>query len=162
VRFVGTVAACAVMGSRLFGQVAPDVQSFLKANCLACHASAAPAGSIDLEQLNASPATLTGQRTTWDMVLGVIQTHRMPPAGVAKPSEEAVVAVSRAIARELADAKPVARVAAVAPAPASEDWLTFHYDAERTGWARAEKKLTRANAGKLKLLWTAQFDAVPT
>ena len=150
------------MGCPLMAQVAPDVGGFVKANCLACHASAAPAGSIDLEQLTASQATLTAQRTTWDMVLAVIRTHRMPPAGVAKPSEESVAMVSWAIARELANAKPVPRVAAVPPAPASEDWLTFHYDAERTGWARAERTLTRANAGKLKLLWTAQLDAVPT
>jgi len=43
----------------------------------------------------------------------------------------------------------------------TRDWLTFGYDAERTGWARGETKISRATASQLQLLWKLQTDTVP-
>ena len=44
--------------------------------------------------------------------------------------------------------------------PASNEWLTWGYDQERTGWNRAETTLSPKNVGKLKQLWSTQL-AVP-
>ena len=44
--------------------------------------------------------------------------------------------------------------------PASNEWLTWGYDQERTGWNRAETALTPKTVGKLKQLWSTQL-AVP-
>ncbi len=62
----------------------------------------------------------------------------------------------------------IARRMAVPPAdpvtfnipPASNEWLTWGYDQERTGWNRAETTLTPKTVGKLKQLWSTQL-AVP-
>ncbi len=62
----------------------------------------------------------------------------------------------------------IARRMAVVPAdpvtfeipPATNEWLTWGYDQERTGWNRAETTLTPKNVGKLKQLWSTQL-AVP-
>ena len=43
----------------------------------------------------------------------------------------------------------------------SGDWLTFSGDAQRTGWARNEKTLSKENVSKLELKWKAQLDNVP-
>ena len=42
-------------------------------------------------------------------------------------------------------------------APATNEWLTWGYDQERTGWNRAETTLSPRNAGKLKPLWSTQL-----
>ncbi len=44
--------------------------------------------------------------------------------------------------------------------PCAADWLTFGGDAQRSGWARQEKKLTTENVGKLGLVWKLQLDNV--
>ena len=44
---------------------------------------------------------------------------------------------------------------------ASQDWLTWGYDPERTGWARNETILNRDNVGGLQVKWTAQLDVKP-
>ena len=45
----------------------------------------------------------------------------------------------------------------LAIAPASNEWLTWGYDQERTGWNRAETTLSPKNIGKLKQLWSTQL-----
>ena len=42
-------------------------------------------------------------------------------------------------------------------APASNEWLTWGYDQERTGWNRAETTLSPRNVGRLKPLWSTQL-----
>jgi glucose dehydrogenase len=42
-------------------------------------------------------------------------------------------------------------------APAGNEWLTWGYDQERTGWNRAETMLSPRNVGKLKPLWSTQL-----
>jgi outer membrane protein assembly factor BamB len=59
----------------------------------------------------------------------------------------------------------IARRMAIPPAdpvifnipPASNEWLTWGYDQERTGWNRAETTLGPKTVGKLKQLWSAQL-----
>jgi outer membrane protein assembly factor BamB len=59
----------------------------------------------------------------------------------------------------------IARRMAVPPAdpvtfnipPASNEWLTWGYDQERTGWNRAETTLTPSNVKGLKQIWSTQL-----
>jgi outer membrane protein assembly factor BamB len=43
----------------------------------------------------------------------------------------------------------------------SHDWLTWGGDPGRSGWAKTEKTLSKDNAARLKLKWTAQLDITP-
>ena len=66
---------------------------------------------------------------------------------------------------------PVAGSAQSAPAPAhatsapnmppgtlpADDWTTWGYDQQRTGWNRGETTLTKQNVSRLKLLWNTQL-----
>src|ERR1700678_1721723 len=47
-------------------------------------------------------------------------------------------------------------VATVASAPAN-DWPTYGYDQERTGWNRGETTLAKDNVSKLKIQWSTQL-----
>ena len=60
-----------------------------------------------------------------------------------------------AIARRMA-VPPAENLPFVIP-PATNEWLTWGYDQERTGWNRAETTLTPKNVGKLKQLWSTQL-----
>jgi len=59
----------------------------------------------------------------------------------------------------------IARRMAIPPAdpvtfnipPASNEWLTWGYDQERTGWNRAETTLSPKTVGKLKQVWSTQL-----
>src|SRR5215470_7737742 len=60
----------------------------------------------------------------------------------------------------------IARRMAIPPAdpvvfnipPATNEWLTWGYDQERTGWNRAETTLSPKNVGQLKQLWSTQLN----
>jgi outer membrane protein assembly factor BamB len=56
---------------------------------------------------------------------------------------------------------PLATLAQDAPpqpgAASADDWTTWGYDQERTGWNRGETTLSAKNVGKLKLLWRSQL-----
>jgi len=52
-------------------------------------------------------------------------------------------------------------VATGANAPAN-DWPTYGYDQERTGWNRGETTLTKDNVSKLKIQWSTQLSTPPT
>src|SRR4029077_20163711 len=55
--------------------------------------------------------------------------------------------------------------AAAAQAPGASantnEWLTFGYDAQRSGWNSAETTLSPANVKRLKLLWNSQLPTPP-
>jgi outer membrane protein assembly factor BamB len=51
--------------------------------------------------------------------------------------------------------------AALAQSTATNEWLSFGYDPERSGWNKAETTLSPANVGKLKLLWSSQLSTPP-
>ena len=42
------------------------------------------------------------------------------------------------------------------PGAAVPDWLTYGYDAQRSGWNRGETALTPKSVGRMKLLWSTQ------
>jgi len=63
-----------------------------------------------------------------------------------------------AIARRMAVDPP--STATLAIAPATNEWLTWGYDQERTGWNRAETSINTKNVSGLKQLWSTQL-AVP-
>ena len=53
---------------------------------------------------------------------------------------------------------PAAAAATSAAAvPATNEWLTWGYDQERTGWNRAETTLGKNNVSKLHPIWTTQL-----
>ncbi|MBA2588019.1 MAG: PQQ-binding-like beta-propeller repeat protein [Alphaproteobacteria bacterium] len=51
--------------------------------------------------------------------------------------------------------------ATAAQAQTPSEWLTFGYDAQRSGWNKAETTLSPKNVGRLKLLWSSQLTTVP-
>jgi len=57
-----------------------------------------------------------------------------------------------AIARRMAVAPPSNELLAIPPA--SNEWLTWGYDQERSGWNRAETSLNAKNVGTLKQVWS--------
>jgi len=57
-----------------------------------------------------------------------------------------------AIARHMAVAPPSNELLAIPPA--SNEWLTWGYDQERSGWNRAETSLNAKNVGTLKQVWS--------
>ena len=46
-------------------------------------------------------------------------------------------------------------------APAQDDWLTWGYDQERSGWNKSETQLSKENVSRLELKWRVQLDTVP-
>jgi len=40
----------------------------------------------------------------------------------------------------------------------ASDWMMFDGDPQRTGWAKEETEITKANVGKLKLLWQVKLE----
>jgi outer membrane protein assembly factor BamB len=57
---------------------------------------------------------------------------------------------------------PDPRAPEAAAASAADDWSTWGYDQERTGWNRGETTLSKHNVKKLKLQWSAQLSTQPT
>ncbi|HXN09595.1 MAG TPA: PQQ-binding-like beta-propeller repeat protein [Steroidobacteraceae bacterium] len=49
-----------------------------------------------------------------------------------------------------------------AAAPPANDWPTYGYDQERTGWNRGETALDKTNVSKLKVQWSTQLSTPPT
>lgn len=55
---------------------------------------------------------------------------------------------------------PLALLVATVPCLAG-DWLTFSYDARRSGWARSEVTLNRENVGNMVLKWKTRVENEP-
>jgi outer membrane protein assembly factor BamB len=47
-------------------------------------------------------------------------------------------------------------------APPADDWTTWGYDQQRTGWNRGETTLTKSNVSKLEVQWSAQLSTPVT
>jgi outer membrane protein assembly factor BamB len=45
---------------------------------------------------------------------------------------------------------------------ATDDWLTFGHDQQRTGWNSVDTTFNRKNVSHLKLLWSTQLSATPS
>jgi hypothetical protein len=141
--------------------VGDPIHSLIEKNCQVCHNAALPNGSIDLQRLISSTETLSNERLAWTVIANSLQVGRMPPPGAPRPPQSDIDTLIASIGTALASAPPATRPPPPPPAPATNDWLTFSYDGERTGWNRAEKTLTRENVGTLELLWRLQLDALP-
>jgi outer membrane protein assembly factor BamB len=77
-----------------------------------------------------------------------VSLAQQPPAGLSEGMDPA-------IARRMA-IPPVDPVTFNIP-PATNEWLTWGYDQERTGWNRAETTLSPKNVKGLKQLWSTQL-----
>jgi outer membrane protein assembly factor BamB len=138
------------------------VGPFIRQNCLQCHNSSLPSANIDLGQLLALLDSLARRHDVWQNVAYQIRVGSMPPAGTPKPAKADADAALELIGKALA-ATPAATAPTVTRKVASStpDWLTFSYDPERTGWDRAETKISKATASGIRLLWRLQTDTVP-
>src|SRR3954468_19934211 len=76
-------------------------------------------------------------------------------AGLAQPPAGLSEGMDPAIARRMA-IPPADPVTFNIP-PAGNEWLTWGYDQERSGWNRAETILTPKNVKGLKQLWSTQL-----
>lgn len=141
--------------------VSGPIHSLIEKNCQVCHNATLPNGSVDLQRLISSSDSFSNERLAWMVIANDLKIGRMPPMGAPRPPQAEIDQVIAAIDSALASAPPPTRPPAPPPAPPTNDWLTFSYDGERTGWNRAEKALTRENVGKLELLWRVQLDAQP-
>src|SRR4029078_11823273 len=75
--------------------------------------------------------------------------HQQAPAGQTEGMDPA-------IARRMAAQPPSNEQLAIPPA--ANEWLTWGYDQERTGWNRAETLLSPRNVGQLKQVWSTQLN----
>jgi len=140
------------------GSFDETVRPFVEKNCQSCHNAALVSGGLNFEQLR-SADTLSLRRDVWDSVVYKMQMGQMPPQGSPRPPRDQIEKVLAFLNSELNNGKAGA---SFTPAqPATQDWLTWGYDPERTGWARAETTLRKDNASRLELLWRAQLDTAP-
>src|SRR5579863_7437884 len=128
-------------------ELVQSVGPFVRNNCQTCHNTGLPSGNVDLEQLLATPNSLAVRHDTWDNVASQIRSGAMPPPGAPKPAKADADATVDLIAKAVA-ATPRAPGSPRLPKaePATTDWLTYSYDPERTGWDRAETKISKATA----------------
>jgi outer membrane protein assembly factor BamB len=135
---------------------ADTVRPFLEQHCQVCHNGKVTSGDVNFEVLKYSKS-LAPMAAAWENTAFVLKLDRMPPPGTPRPPQGEVQPVIALLERDLAEV----RQRKVEQAPATREWLTYQYDSERTGWARAEDKLSKANVSGLSLLWKSQLDAVP-
>src|SRR5579883_93858 len=79
---------------------------------------------------------------------GATLAQQQAPAGLTEGTDPA-------IARRMAAPAPSSGQLTIPPA--GNEWLTWGYDQERTGWNRAETGLNPSNVRNLKQLWSTQL-----
>ena len=147
----------AVATTALQAKVAP----FFQKNCYACHASTMATGGIDIQGMTTAPNSLITWHETWQAAALALEQGQMPPANMPRPAKGEADATVKAIKAALAaNPPPLPPMAKIEP-PTTQDWLTFSYDPERTGWNHTETKISKATAPKLQLLWKLQTGEVP-
>jgi hypothetical protein len=134
------------------------VRPFLEAHCQSCHNGKNQLGEVNFEVLKYATG-VAPQAGIWETTAYVLKTGRMPPPGVPRPLEADAMAARSIIEAGLAQLGEQRKTAVPPP---TREWLTWQVDPERTGWARGETTLTRANAANLELKWKAQLDAAPS
>lgn len=141
---------------------ANTVRPFLETHCQSCHNGKNRSGDINFEVLKYA-SSVSSQTGAWETTAYVLKTGRMPPAGAApRPPENETVAARGMIEAGLAQLAERKQAHAPAAQTPSREWLTWQVDPERTGWARGETMLGKANAARLGLSWKTQLDATPT
>ena len=89
--------------------------------------------------------------TAGERTLGEIR--QMAPAVLTRAKLDAMDADLKALPPRMIAASPLP--------PAVNEWVTWGYDPERSGWNRAETTLTKSNVKGLRQAWSAQL-SVPT
>src|SRR3954468_15444841 len=138
-----------VFAASLLAQTAPAplgtfpqvVKPFLENHCQSCHNAKVQSGDINFEVLKYS-TSLASQATIWETAAYVLKMDQMPPPGSPRPPKDQVEPVIAVIERDLAKARESKASKASAP---TREWLTWQGDPERTGWAKAETTLSKAN-----------------
>ena len=138
-----------------------QVRPFFQKNCYACHASTLATGGIDIQGMVTAPNSLITWREHWQAAALALEQGQMPPPTMPRPAKAEADATVKAIKAALAANPPPPPPPVKIVSPNTPDWLTFSYDPERTGWNRAETKITKATAPKLQLPWTYQTGEVP-
>lgn len=137
---------------------ANTVRPFLETNCQSCHNGKTRSGDVNFEVLKYATGVQM-QTGIWETTAYVLKTNRMPPPGAPRAPEAETNATREVLEAGLANLGERKQAASVPP---TREWLTWQVDPERTGWARGETTLTKANAGTLGLLWKTQLDATPS
>ncbi len=142
--------------------LAHAVAPFLQKNCETCHNSGLPSGEVDFQQLLVTPNSLRDRLSVWQDVAFQLRSGQMPPKGAPQPDKKDVDAALEVISRAIATApSPTGEPMPAPPVLKTQDWLTYNYDPERTGWDRGETQITKAAAPHLHLLWTLQTPTRP-
>jgi hypothetical protein len=87
------------------------VEGLFSNNCTLCHNAQNASGGLNLNNF-LSPSSITVQRGEWELILQKMASGEMPPAGMPKPAQAAVVAVDAFIREQF-----VAADAAIEPDP---------------------------------------------
>ncbi len=133
------------------------VRPLLQTSCQQCHNAKMKSGEVNFEVLKY--ATSVGpQAAVWEKAAYVMKMGQMPPQGAPPADPDSVKTAVAFLEDQLAKSKAAAPKAD----PPTTEWLTWQGDPERTGWARAEKTLSKDNVGNLSLLWKTQLDATVT
>ncbi|MFN3323887.1 MAG: DUF1592 domain-containing protein [Bryobacteraceae bacterium] len=72
-----------------FGEV---VQPVLRRHCSVCHNASLASGGLSVEGFS-DPASIEGQRETWERIVQKIRSGEMPPKGAPRPTKEQVDAL---------------------------------------------------------------------
>src|ERR1700733_11506904 len=83
-----TISIAAMVAVSLpVGAQSPDVFSFVKKSCVACHNAAVKSGDLDLAALQTS-GTFEHEREIWEKIVEKLKLGQMPPPGAPPPPAE--------------------------------------------------------------------------
>lgn len=139
-------------GVRYLHQAAP----FLQKNCETCHNDSLAQHNVNLQQLLAEPDTLGKNLTTWQDVVFQMQSGAMPPKGAPQPTEAEKRSEMRFLIQAIRSTPRAAAPPPIKEPAPTDDWLTFSYTPERSGWVSVDPDITKANAHDIHLLWQYQ------
>ena len=96
------VVAVAVLGLLSIPARADDLAPVLQTYCVSCHNAASAAAGVDFAALLAEEP-LVRRRETWERVIGMLETGRMPPEAAPQPSEAERAALLSTLERQIRD-----------------------------------------------------------
>lgn len=139
-------------GAKYLRQAAP----FLQKDCQMCHNDSVAQHNVNFQQLLAASNTIGEHLTTWQDVVFQLQSGAMPPKGAPQPTEADRRSEMMLLFRAISSTPRVAAPPPLKEPTPTDDWLTFSYNPERTGWVRVDPGITKANAHDIHLLWQYQ------
>ena len=90
-----------VFASLLSAYDVPDVFTFVKKNCVACHNATVTNGDVNLAAFETAQS-FDESRETWERVVGKIKTGEMPPPAMKKPPAADTLAFTKYLEGEFA------------------------------------------------------------